>query len=63
MIGDNDSEDLVKLADRLAAEIPNATLVTIANAAHLPSLEHPDQFNAILGNFLEAKARRGFVQT
>jgi pimeloyl-ACP methyl ester carboxylesterase len=63
VIGDNDSEDLVRLADRLAAEIPNATLVTIANAAHLPSLEHPDQFNVILSNFLEANARRGFVQT
>ena len=51
-IGDNDEEDLVKFADRLATEIPNATLVTIANAAHLPSLEHPDQFNKILRDFL-----------
>lgn len=51
-IGDNDEKDLIKLADRLAAEIPNATLVTIANAAHLPSLEHPGQFNEILGRFL-----------
>jgi 3-oxoadipate enol-lactonase len=52
VIGDSDSEDLVKLADRLAAEIPKATLVTIKNAAHLPSLEHPEQFNGILRNFL-----------
>jgi pimeloyl-ACP methyl ester carboxylesterase len=52
VIGDNDSEDLIKLADRFAAEIPNAALVTIANAAHLPSLEHPDQFNGILRRFL-----------
>jgi len=51
-IGDNDGQDLVKLADRLATEIPNATLVTIANAAHLPSLEHPVQFNKILQDFL-----------
>jgi 3-oxoadipate enol-lactonase len=52
VIGDNDSEDVIKLADRFAAEIPNAALVTIANAAHLPSLEHPDQFNPILSRFL-----------
>ena len=36
VIGDHDEPDLVKLADRLATEIPNASLVTIANAAHLP---------------------------
>ena len=52
VIGDHDDVDLVKLADRLAKEIPNASLVTIANAAHLPSLEHPDQFNRILSDFL-----------
>jgi pimeloyl-ACP methyl ester carboxylesterase len=57
VIGDNDSEDLVKLADRLAAEIPNATRTTIKNAAHLPSLEHPDQFNEILNNFLTVLPR------
>lgn len=52
VIGDHDAEDLVKLADRIAAEIPHATLITIKNAAHLPSLEHPDQFNGILNDFL-----------
>jgi 3-oxoadipate enol-lactonase len=52
VIGDHDDVDLVKLADRLATEIPNASLVTIANAAHLPSLEHPDEFNRILSDFL-----------
>jgi pimeloyl-ACP methyl ester carboxylesterase len=57
-IGDNDEPDLVKLANRLATEIPNATLVTIANAAHLPSLEHRDQFNEILSRFL-TRVRQG----
>jgi pimeloyl-ACP methyl ester carboxylesterase len=52
VIGDHDDVDLVKLANRLATEIPNASLVTTANAAHLPSLEHPDQFNRILSDFL-----------
>jgi 3-oxoadipate enol-lactonase len=52
VIGDNDEPDLVKLADRLTAEIPNATKVQIENAAHLPSLEHPELFNKILSDFL-----------
>ncbi len=52
VIGDHDSEDLVKLADRLTREISGARLVTIANAAHLPSLEHPEEFNRILSDFL-----------
>jgi pimeloyl-ACP methyl ester carboxylesterase len=52
IIGENDSEDLIKLADRFAAEIPGVELVTMPNAAHLPSLEHPDQFNRIVSDFL-----------
>src|SRR5262249_9648148 len=51
VIGDHDSEDLRKVADRLAAEIVGARLVKI-NAAHLPNLEHPAQFNQLLDEFL-----------
>jgi len=51
VIGDHDSEDLRKLADRLAAEIVGARLVKM-NAAHLPSLEHPAQFSELLDDFL-----------
>jgi pimeloyl-ACP methyl ester carboxylesterase len=43
---------MVKLASRLAKEIPAAKLVTITNSAHLPNLEHPDEFNAIVDEFL-----------
>jgi pimeloyl-ACP methyl ester carboxylesterase len=51
VIGDHDSEDLRKLADRLATEIAGARLVKM-NAAHLPSLERPGQFNQLLDEFL-----------
>jgi pimeloyl-ACP methyl ester carboxylesterase len=51
VIGDHDSEDLRKLADRLAAEIAGARLVRM-NAAHLPSLENPAQFSHLLDEFL-----------
>ena len=52
VIGDNDSEDLRTLADRLAAEISGARLAQMRNAAHLPSLEHPAEFNRLLEEFL-----------
>ena len=54
VIGDHDGRDLIALAHRMVHEIPNAELVTIQNAAHLPSLEHPRQFNRLLADFLAA---------
>jgi 3-oxoadipate enol-lactonase len=52
VIGDCDAPDLQKLAQTLAREIPGARMTTVANAAHLPSLEHPVQFNRMLDGFL-----------
>jgi pimeloyl-ACP methyl ester carboxylesterase len=52
VIGDSDENDLIKLADRFVSDIPHATKMTVANAAHLPSLEHPKLFNQILSKFL-----------
>ena len=52
MIGDADVPELIKIADRLAADIKGAKRVTIRNAAHLPNLEHPDEFNRIVMEFL-----------
>ena len=52
VIGDSDSDDLRKLSAQLATEIADARLVTIENAAHLPSLEHPAEFNRLLRDFL-----------
>jgi len=52
LVGDSDTPELMKLATRLAKEIPGARFVTIANAAHLPNLEHPDEFNALVDEFL-----------
>jgi 3-oxoadipate enol-lactonase len=52
VIGDSDTQDLRKVAQYLASEIPGATMTMIENAAHLPSLEHPAQFNRLLQGFL-----------
>ena len=54
MIGDCDAPDLHKIATLLVSEIAGARLVTILNAAHMPNLEHPDQFNRLAMDFLDA---------
>jgi 2-hydroxy-6-oxonona-2,4-dienedioate hydrolase len=52
LVGDSDTSEIVEIASRLTKEIEGARLVTVANAAHLPNLEHPDEFNAIVKEFL-----------
>jgi len=54
--GDEDVTDIHRIADRLSAEIPGAERATIAAAAHLPSLERPEEFDRIVLAFL---ARHG----
>lgn len=39
-------------ADRMAKKLPQATLVTIPNAAHLSNLEQPAKFNQAVEEFL-----------
>jgi pimeloyl-ACP methyl ester carboxylesterase len=50
--GDEDVADIHRIADRLAARIPGAERATIAAAAHLPSLERPEEFDRIVLGFL-----------
>jgi pimeloyl-ACP methyl ester carboxylesterase len=50
--GDEDVADIHRIADRLAAGIPGAERATIADAAHLPSLERPEEFDRIVLGFL-----------
>jgi pimeloyl-ACP methyl ester carboxylesterase len=52
LTGDEDFADVHRIADKLTAEIPNAERATIANAAHLPNLERPDEFDRIVLGFL-----------
>ena len=51
-LGEDDRVDIARAADDLVNSIPHARLVTMSGAAHLPSLEQPDEFNAILAGFL-----------
>jgi len=53
-VSDGDVADLHRIAEKLAQEIVGSRLVTFPNAAHLPSIEHPDKFNRILLDFLSS---------
>ncbi len=48
VVGAHDQPDMIESAEYLAARISDRSHVVIENAAHLPSLEQPEAFNAAL---------------
>jgi pimeloyl-ACP methyl ester carboxylesterase len=50
--GDEDVSDIHAIAERLTREIPGAERATIPEAAHLPNLERPEEFDRIVLGFL-----------
>ena len=52
LVGESDYPDFHALADRLATTLPRATKDTIPGAGHLPSLEQPAAFDAVVLPFL-----------
>jgi pimeloyl-ACP methyl ester carboxylesterase len=52
IVGDADLEPIRETADLLASSIAGARKVVIHDAAHLPNLEHPEEFNRIVLEFL-----------
>ena len=53
-VGEHDKPDFRAIAERLARELPNAELAVIEGAAHLPSMERPDETAALVRRFLSA---------
>jgi 3-oxoadipate enol-lactonase len=53
-VGELDKPDFHAIGERLAREIPDARLVRIAGAGHLPALEEPEATAALVGDFLRA---------
>lgn len=52
IIGENDLPHLRLAADYLTSQLPDATRALMSDAAHLPNMEHPEQFRAIVEDFL-----------
>ena len=52
VVGDKDLEPIRETADLLASSIRGARKAVIRDAAHLPSLEHPEEFNRVVLDFL-----------
>jgi pimeloyl-ACP methyl ester carboxylesterase len=57
IVGDEDTLTPPSDSERMAAEIPRATLVTIPEAGHLANLEAPQAFNAAVSRFLDEVQR------
>ena len=52
IVGEHDVTDMRSIAAHIAHTVDNARLVEVAGTAHLPSLERPDEVNALLLAFL-----------
>ena len=52
LTGDEDRDDMQALANQLAERIPDAQRTSIPRAAHIPSLERPEEFNRLVLEFL-----------
>lgn len=56
IVGDEDVPDIVSGAHFLKDTLPNVQFEVLEDAAHLPNLERPRQFDAILSEWLAATA-------
>ena len=54
LVGDEDVADMQAISAHIAASVEGARLVTARGAAHLPSLERPDETNTLLLAFLNS---------
>jgi 3-oxoadipate enol-lactonase len=54
LVGEEDAPDMHEIADRLEREIPNAQRASIADTAHVPSLERPREFDQLVLPFLQS---------
>jgi pimeloyl-ACP methyl ester carboxylesterase len=52
--GDLDLDDMRSNAQHLATRAQNARFVGLAGVAHLPMLEDPDSFGAVVRAFLDS---------
>lgn len=53
IVGDEDTPPVFDAVELLMEKVPHARKAVIHDAAHLPNLEHPDEFNRIVLEFLD----------
>jgi 2-hydroxy-6-oxonona-2,4-dienedioate hydrolase len=53
IVGAHDTSYILAATDYMVEKIPSAQKVIIEDAAHLPNMDHPEKFQAIVTNFLE----------
>jgi pimeloyl-ACP methyl ester carboxylesterase len=53
-VGELDQPDMIDIAERLAADIPNARHVVLPGVAHLPPMERPAEFAQLVRQFIGA---------
>ncbi len=53
IVGAHDTPYMLAAADIMAEKIPSARKAVIRDAAHLPNLDHPEEFRLIISNFLK----------
>jgi pimeloyl-ACP methyl ester carboxylesterase len=56
IVGDQDVPAIIETTGIIAARVPGARKAVIHNAAHVPNMEHPDEFNRLVLDFLDAHA-------
>ncbi len=54
LVGEEDLRDMHEIAGRLERELPNARRASIANTAHVPSMERPREFDQLVLPFLQS---------
>jgi pimeloyl-ACP methyl ester carboxylesterase len=54
LVGEEDVPDMHEIADRLERELPNVRRASIADTAHVPSLERPREFDQLVLPFLQS---------
>jgi pimeloyl-ACP methyl ester carboxylesterase len=52
VVGDEDAPPIFDAVELVMEKVPHARRAVIHDAAHLPNLEHPDEFNRIVLEFL-----------
>jgi pimeloyl-ACP methyl ester carboxylesterase len=52
IVGAHDTPYILAAADYMIEKIPSARKVIIADAAHLPNMDHPQEFQIIVKDFL-----------